>query len=327
MNVRTGIRAGYNQTIDPESRATVIDPGRYTEIDALRGLAMGEMLAVHLIRSWIKVLSPSLALVMLKLWQGQKALVEGSIFSVLFSGALLLSSGVSMNRDGEQQSELNTVLPASLWGAVALILPALIFWLATSGSGAAGFLALSGISMSIDYARRKEDYREGELFKRYFKRGGSLFAWGMSITVLSLLLTPGTPILFGILQLLGLSSILVYPFLKAPGWVSLTGGLTGIAVGELLKGKLKNPWLLWLVREKVPGPPLDYHALLPWFGVVLLGVWLGKTLYRDGKRSFRFPDLSEKRWAEGLSWLGKNSLAVYLAQEPIFLLGSAFTAQ
>jgi uncharacterized membrane protein len=308
MNVRTGVRAGHTQFIDPEGRATVIDPGRYWEIDSLRGLAMGEMLAVHLIRSWVKALSPSLALVMLKLWQGQKALVEGIIFAMLFSGALLLSSGVTMNREGEQRSVLSTVLPSSLWGAIALILPALIFWLATSGSGAAGFLALSGISMSIDYARRKEDYREGELFKRYLKRGGSLFAWGMSITVLSLLLTPGTPILFGILQLLGLSSILAIPFLKAPGWVSLTGGL------------------LWLAREKVPGPPLDYHTLLPWFGVVLLGVWLGKTLYRDGKRVYRLPDLSEKRWAEGLSWLGKNSLTVYLAQEPVFLLGSALAA-
>ncbi len=326
MNVRTGLRSGYTQTIDPEGRVTVIDPKRYWEIDSLRGLAMGEMLAVHLIRSWIKVLSPSLALVMLKLWQGQKALVEGSLFGILLSGALLLSSGVPLNREGEQRSELSTVLPASLWGVVVLILPALIIWLATSGSGAAGFLALSGMSMSIDYARRKDDYREGELFRRYLKRGGSLFAWGMGITALSLLLTPGTPILFGILQLLGLSSILVYPFLKAPGWMSLTGGLSGIALGELLKGKLKSPWLIWLARQKVPGPPLDYHALLPWFGVVLLGVWLGKTLYRDGKRAFQLPDFSEKRWAEGLSWLGKNSLTVYLAQEPVFLLGSALAA-
>ncbi len=326
MNVRTGIRAGHTNSIDPEGRATIIDPGRYWEIDSLRGLAMGEMLAVHLIRSWIKALSPSLALVMLKLWQEQKALVEGGLFGVLLSGALVLSSGIQTREGGEQRIEQSMVLPVSLWGGMALILPALILWLATSGSGAAGFLALSGMSMSIDYARREGDYREGEIFRRYLKRGGSLFAWGVGVTALSILLTPGTPVLFGILQLLGLSSVLVYPFLKAPGWVSLTGGITSIALGELLKGKLKSPWLLWLAREKVPGPPLDYHALLPWFGVILLGVWMGKTLYQHGKRSYRLPDLSEKRWVEGLSWLGKSSLAVYLAQEPVFLLGSSLIA-
>jgi uncharacterized membrane protein len=60
---------------------------------------------------------------------------------------------------------------------------------------------------------------------------------------------------------------------------------------------------------------------LQYLGVVLAGIGIGKLLYPDGERSFDMLDLSEERLVAPLSWLGRNSLPVYLGQVPINLAG------
>jgi uncharacterized membrane protein len=325
MKVRTGVRAGATQAIDLETQERVSHSERYWEIDSTRGFGLAEMLALHIIRTWLKVLSPSLALVMLKIWQQQKVLVEILLLGPFLAGALAKSSNVSQTKDQEQLSEGETGLPAPVLAMAYLILPTLIYWLATSGSGAALFLMISGISMAIDYQRRKGDYSEKELFQRFLRRSFNLFAWGTAVSLLSLLLTPGMPVLFGILQLFSIASLLVFPFLQLPAWASLAGGTSGIVLGGVLADKLATPWLVWLSETSLPLSSTDYHPLLPWFGVILLGVWVGKTLYKKGERSFRFPNQPGNRIVDGLSWMGKNSLGVYLAQTPLTLLGYAFS--
>ena len=38
---------------------------------------------------------------------------------------------------------------------------------------------------------------------------------------------------------------------------------------------LPFPWLLWLGLPPVRYATFDYFPLLPWFGLILLGIWLG----------------------------------------------------
>ena len=57
-----------------------------------------------------------------------------------------------------------------------------------------------------------------------------------------------------------------------------------------------------------------------------MGVAIGKLLYQDGKRAFKLPDLSARKFVAWFSWLGRHSLPVYLAQMPVTLAGLGMAA-
>jgi uncharacterized membrane protein len=68
---------------------------------------------------------------------------------------------------------------------------------------------------------------------------------------------------------------------------------------------------------------VDYYPLTPWFGVALLGVFAGYTLYPHGQPRFTWPDLSSVSIVRGLRFLGRHSLLIYLCHQPI-LFGLVF---
>jgi uncharacterized membrane protein len=68
---------------------------------------------------------------------------------------------------------------------------------------------------------------------------------------------------------------------------------------------------------------VDYYPLLPWFGVTLLGIFVGRTLYPDGVSRITLPDLSSVPPIRGLRFLGQHTLFIYLVHQPI-LLGILF---
>jgi uncharacterized membrane protein len=77
-------------------------------------------------------------------------------------------------------------------------------------------------------------------------------------------------------------------------------------------------WLLpfGVVPEGVVMP--DYRPLLPWFGIVLIGLFFGNLVYGDGRR----PTVTEDKapvLARPLLPLGRNALFVYLIHQPIII--------
>ena len=73
------------------------------------------------------------------------------------------------------------------------------------------FLLLVGVSLHLSYSR---NLLRGEVkFSKYLRRGLFIFFWGMVITLTTWLLVENF-IVFGILHLIGVSVILVYPFLR-----------------------------------------------------------------------------------------------------------------
>ncbi|MBA3795443.1 MAG: DUF1624 domain-containing protein, partial [Rubrobacter sp.] len=78
-----------------------------------------------------------------------------------------------------------------------------------------------------------------------------------------------------------------------------------------------SPWLLpfGVVPEGWLMP--DYRPLLPWFGIVLIGLFLGNVVYGRGRpASFlvRSPAV-----ARPLLPLGRNSLPIYLVHQPLLV--------
>jgi uncharacterized membrane protein len=65
---------------------------------------------------------------------------------------------------------------------------------------------------------------------------------------------------------------------------------------------------------------VDYYPLLPWFGVVLIGVCAGNTLYPNHRRRFALPDLSRVIPLRALAFMGRHSLLIYLVHQPLIIL-------
>lgn len=193
------------------------------------------------------------------------------------------------------------------------------FWLYFARTTATLFIFLVGVSLTLSFARAKTKLSEPQLFLKYLKRGALVFGGGLIITLASYIFIKQGYILFGILHLIGLSIILAYPFLKLKK-SNLIIGLAIIIVGLYLKNLTFDfHQLLWLGFVPKKFYSLDYFPLLPWFGVVLLGVAAGKYLYPNSQPKIKLPDWSNLLPIKILSLLGQKSLFLYFVHQPIII--------
>lgn len=191
------------------------------------------------------------------------------------------------------------------------------------GRGAAFlFILISGTALSISRSRDLDTEVSGknaEGFSKYLKRGLRLFSMGLIITGITWIFFPGQYILFGILHFFGVSAVLVYPFLKY-GKENLLFGLFFGIMGFYLKDRTFDySALLWLGFRPEGFVTLDYFPLFPWFGVLLTGIFLGTSLYKDGNRQFKTPEANNFLPQKPFSWIGKHSLSIYFIHQPLFL--------
>jgi len=181
------------------------------------------------------------------------------------------------------------------------------------------FIVIVGVSLSLSYSRIQSKLSKKDIEKKYLFRGLKIFGLGLLITLISWLFIPEGFIVFGILHLIGISIILAYPFLHLK-IENLPIGLTFIIVGIYLKTFTVNfYWLLWLGFIPAGFFTVDYFPLLPWFGVVLIGIIIGKSFYKDNKRVFSLWDLSKYLPIRFICFLGRHSLVIYLLHQPLFL--------
>lgn len=203
------------------------------------------------------------------------------------------------------------------------------FWMYFARATATTFIFLVGVSISISFSRTKNissHAKEARLFLKYLGRGLKVFSWGLIITLVTWIFLREGFVIFGILHLIGISIILAYPFLKLRYW-NLLIGLFCIFLGAYLKGFVFNfYWLSWLGLRPAQFYSVDYFPLLPWFGLVLIGIFFGNLLYSDHTRRFQLVDLSFFSGIKVFCFLGKHSLLIYLLHQPliiavIYLLG------
>jgi uncharacterized membrane protein len=178
------------------------------------------------------------------------------------------------------------------------------------------FLLLVGISLTLSYARVKDTLRPNQLRMKYLRRGSSVFALGLLITLVTWIYPHDGFILFGVLHCIGLSIILAYPFIQSR-LPALLVGLLCISIGMYLQAMVTVgfPWLLWLGFVPNQFYTLDYFPLLPWFGVVLIGIFLGNSLYQNNTRTFTLKDHSQLVISRLLCFLGRYSLVIYLVHQ------------
>lgn len=180
------------------------------------------------------------------------------------------------------------------------------------------FMFVMGVSLTLDAARYKGNTRE--IWKRNLKRGALIFGAGLLVSLATFFVVGDGYVRFGILHLAGLSIILATPFVNRRVRWPLLVGIAFIAAG-LLFGRLSAPypWLIPLGIQQAGVEMVDYYPLVPWFGVVLLGVAFGAWAYPNKQRRIHVPDWGGAWPARFLQFMGRHSLAIYLLHQPVLI--------
>ncbi|HER23443.1 MAG TPA: DUF1624 domain-containing protein [Candidatus Atribacteria bacterium] len=194
------------------------------------------------------------------------------------------------------------------------------FWMYFARTTATLFIFLVGVSLSVSFFRTKKIHKDSnKLFIKYLRRGLKIFSWGLIISLVTRIFLGKAFVIFGILHLIGISIILAFPFLKLRYWNLLIGFLF-LSLGAYLKNFSFNfYWLSWLGFRPTQFYSVDYFPLLPWFGVVLIGIFFGYVLYSDYSRRFQIIDLSLFLGIKVFCVLGKHSLFIYLIHQPLII--------
>lgn len=182
------------------------------------------------------------------------------------------------------------------------------------------FIFLLGLSLALVAARLSPR----ELWRYAVRRSIVIIALGLLITAGTYAFIGDSYVRFGILHLLGSMLILSLPFVTAPLWLTISAGLTMIAVGAYLTTlSALFPWLIAVGVRQAGIAMVDYYPFLPWGGAALLGVACGRLCYPNGRRRFPLADCSATAPIRVLRFLGRHSLLIYILHQPI-LLGTLF---
>ena len=124
--------------------------------------------------------------------------------------------------------------------------------------------------------------------------------------------------------MIGLGTILSIPFVseKVKWFVPAACGLVVVLLNLIVsKMYLSIPYLIPLGFKIYGFSTLDYEPLIPWFGVMLIGIAIGKLLYPGGvRRSFLEKLGSMPRVLTPLCFAGRHTLIIYLAHVPVIIL-------
>ena len=148
-------------------------------------------------------------------------------------------------------------------------------WVTFQKTIAGSFFALVGVGLHLGAPARR---------RPVLRRLGRLLGCATVVTLTSLVLDPSRVVTFGILHSIALCSVVALPFVSRPTSMLLTTGLVLVGLGLGLRlDAFDHPGLHWTgLSPRVP-PTFDHQPFLPWFGVVLLGIGLGRVLPRAMK--------------------------------------------
>lgn len=155
--------------------------------------------------------------------------------------------------------------------------------------------------------------------KRFKQRLALLAVYALLVSISSWVMFPNAMILFGILHFIFVASLLGLLFVRL-GVVNLFLGIGIILMGQNLEYEIFNPvYLNWIgMMTRLP-VTVDYVPLFPWFGVVLIGIYLGQRFRQLPADSVLRNWTSRHPVSNTLILGGRYSLHIYMLHQPLFL--------
>lgn len=172
------------------------------------------------------------------------------------------------------------------------------------------FVGLVGVSLVLAT-------QNGINLRRYARRLGWLVLLSLAITVMSYFMFPGRMIVFGILHFIAFASVagLLFVRLYVP---SLILGIGIILLDLLYQHEFFDQyWIHWLGLTVHRPAAEDYVSVIPWFGVVLIGIFIGQTILRNESLQSLLSVHSDHPVMRGLAFAGRHSLLIYILHQPI----------
>lgn len=178
---------------------------------------------------------------------------------------------------------------------------------------AASFVALAGVGLALAA-------RHGVNWEQALRRIGKIGAAAIGVTVATYFIFPDAYIFFGILHLIAVAGLLSLPFLRAPFWLTALVAIIALALPLVVSSPaFDSDALLWLgLGEKIPLTN-DWRPLAPWFGVMLIGLLLGRMIVARGLPAPLAQWRPQTTPGKALVFGGRHSLLLYLTHQPVFI--------
>ena len=187
------------------------------------------------------------------------------------------------------------------------------FWLHFRTLILSSFLLLVGLSLQLATVN-------GLKPRPYLRRLGQLIVAAAAVSLATYVMFGERMILFGVLHFIALASVLGLLFRRLY-WGNLVVGVSLLVLDVFYQHAWFDQkawhWIGFMTDRPVT---LDYVPLLPWFGVVLIGMFLARLVLA-------------KAWLQGsgrgkegplsrvLSLAGRHGLLIYLVHQPLLYGG------
>ncbi|PTY36499.1 hypothetical protein BGP77_04160 [Saccharospirillum sp. MSK14-1] len=180
------------------------------------------------------------------------------------------------------------------------------FWALFRGIIVVLFFATVGISLVLAN-------REAMRWRAFWRREIKIVAGAAVISLATWLAYPYAWVWFGVLHFIALASVLSLPLIFYPR-LALAFGIAILVLFNITDWFNLQP--LYEVTAKplqLPPSTVDLTRLIPWLGVVYIGLYLGH------RRLFGLHALPLGPFNRPLVWLGRHSLGFYLIHQlPLF---------
>jgi uncharacterized membrane protein len=195
-------------------------------------------------------------------------------------------------------------------------------WRALQVACGSTFLLVVGVSLVIANGRARARGLAGlALWRRHARRAATVLGAALLVSVATLLALGDEYVRFGILHLIGVA-MLIAPALVPLGAWNLILGAGLVAAGLALREVTSDAPGAYVLGFRPAGEAgVDLYPLLPWFGVVVIGLGLGRLLYPGGRRGALARRLPERPPAGVLRATapGRHALPFYLVHQPVLI--------
>jgi uncharacterized membrane protein len=175
------------------------------------------------------------------------------------------------------------------------------------------FLFIAGLSLSITHGSKIN-------WRSFIRRYGVTAICAVFISTVTYILFNNDMIRFGILHAISVSGLISLLLLKLNSFYLVLLAFLVFFTNLLVPNPLNADYFWqWLIYTTETPSSLDYRPIIPWITPFILGMASYKLLKKWGllepNNSTAQRDLSI------LSWLGRNSLIIYLIHQPILFAG------